>query len=86
MKNSDDFLLYVFPTTFYKEINIRVLGTKEPIPFNFLNISGDLIFSGKVVEIEKIETELLPIGIYFVHYKQHGESQYIKLIKKIRNN
>jgi hypothetical protein len=83
MNSNRDFFLYAFPTSFSKELNIRVLGTKRAIPFSIFTSSGECIYHDFVSEITTIDTFLFPPGIYFLRYRQEGKNRFIKLHKPL---
>lgn len=85
MSVNNDFIVFAYPSSFTRELNIRVFGTQECIAFDIINSNGDFIYSDVLSERMKIETSLFPPDIYFLRYKKSRKFHFIKVRKLVKH-
>jgi hypothetical protein len=73
--------LIVYTNPFSNELMIMIEGNNENIKFEIINMSGQIVFKGNVVEKTVVETNNFTSGVYLVKFENGGSYEFKKLIK-----
>ncbi len=72
----------VYPNPVSNELIIEIKGNSQPINFEILNSIGQMVFKGKVLEKEIIQTSGFSNGIYLIKLENGKSFEFKKIIKQ----
>jgi subtilase family serine protease len=74
--------ILVYPNPVSNELFIEFKGNRETIGFEVLNVQGQIIFQGELVERTIIQTSGLSPGYYLIKFNSGKSSEFRRIIKE----
>lgn len=75
---NNDVRLKVYPNPAYSELIIELQGNSEPICFEIINFTGQVIFKGNVIDKTTIQTAQFLQGVYLIRLDNGKTIEFVK--------
>lgn len=72
----------VYPNPITNELMIEIEGNSEPVNFEILNASGQVVFKGNLVEKTTVQTSNFAPGVYLIKFISDKTFELKKIIKE----
>ncbi|MFH0895556.1 MAG: T9SS type A sorting domain-containing protein [Bacteroidota bacterium] len=72
----------IYPNPVSNELNIEIEGNKEPVNFEILNSTGQVVFKGNLVEKTTVQTNHWAAGVYLIKLGNEKVFEFKKVIKE----
>jgi hypothetical protein len=72
----------VYPNPITNELMIEIEGNSEPVNFEILNVSGQVVFKGNLVEKTTVQTSNFAPGVYLIKFISDKTYELKKIIKE----
>jgi len=74
--------LCVFPNPVTNELNLEIKGNSDKLNYEIVNVLGQVVYKGRIVEKAIVQTNSFEKGIYIVKIQSENNFELIKIIKE----
>jgi hypothetical protein len=72
----------VYPNPVSNELTIEVKGSADRTDFEILNLAGQIVFKGSVLERTVVQTTTFPSGLYIIKLENGKTFEFKKIVKE----